>query len=228
MSEEDMDRTVSSNPFVYDQLKTLGVSSGVRLLSKVEILRNRTKAASSVPLASGQDQGIPSWGNEGRAVRGADVIPLLSPLAGRGYWVYVYYDYTDCAACHRDYFWDWRFLGLIAGIEDHQPSALPILNEHVVSELSRAGKLVSLNFELHQVWNRAKHYDNIYESSTGYELAKQGSATIREHPEDKCCEDRLRDFFGPGPKLPGCPGLPERVNNAGACGSLKPLKNGPN
>jgi hypothetical protein len=29
MGEEDMDRTVSSNPFVYDQLKTLGVSASV-------------------------------------------------------------------------------------------------------------------------------------------------------------------------------------------------------
>jgi hypothetical protein len=29
MSAEDMDRTVSSNPFVYDQLKLLGVSASV-------------------------------------------------------------------------------------------------------------------------------------------------------------------------------------------------------
>ena len=29
MATEDMDRTVSSNPFVYDQLKSLGVSAGV-------------------------------------------------------------------------------------------------------------------------------------------------------------------------------------------------------
>src|ERR1700691_2411707 len=29
MSAEDMDRTVSSNPFVYDQLKGLGVSASV-------------------------------------------------------------------------------------------------------------------------------------------------------------------------------------------------------
>ncbi len=29
MSAEDMDRTVSSNPFVYDQLKSLGVSASV-------------------------------------------------------------------------------------------------------------------------------------------------------------------------------------------------------
>jgi hypothetical protein len=29
MSAEDMDRTVSSNPFIYDQLKTLGVSADV-------------------------------------------------------------------------------------------------------------------------------------------------------------------------------------------------------
>lgn len=29
MSAEDMDRTVSSNPFIYDQLKTLGVSAGI-------------------------------------------------------------------------------------------------------------------------------------------------------------------------------------------------------
>ena len=29
MSAEDMDRTVSSNPFIYDQLKSLGVCAGV-------------------------------------------------------------------------------------------------------------------------------------------------------------------------------------------------------
>ena len=29
MSAEDMDRTVSSNPFIYDQLKTLGVNASV-------------------------------------------------------------------------------------------------------------------------------------------------------------------------------------------------------
>ena len=29
MASEDMDRTVSSNPFVYDQVKSLGVSAGV-------------------------------------------------------------------------------------------------------------------------------------------------------------------------------------------------------
>jgi hypothetical protein len=29
MSEEDMDRRVSSNPFVYDQLKLLGVSASI-------------------------------------------------------------------------------------------------------------------------------------------------------------------------------------------------------
>jgi hypothetical protein len=29
MGAGDMDRTVSSNPFIYDQLKTLGVSAGV-------------------------------------------------------------------------------------------------------------------------------------------------------------------------------------------------------
>ena len=29
MSAEDMDRTVSSNPFLYDQLKSLGVSADV-------------------------------------------------------------------------------------------------------------------------------------------------------------------------------------------------------
>ena len=29
MSEEDMDRRVSSNPFVYDQLKLLGVGASV-------------------------------------------------------------------------------------------------------------------------------------------------------------------------------------------------------
>jgi hypothetical protein len=35
---------------------------------------------------------------------------LIVSVGGRGHWVYVYYDYTDCSACHLYHLGDRRFL----------------------------------------------------------------------------------------------------------------------
>ena len=103
---------------------------------------------------------------------------LLSTFAGGGHWVYVYYDYADCATCHLDHFGDRRLLRWATDIEYHEPATLPAFIDHIVFELSRAGELTPLNLEFHQMDGGAQHYGEIHKANPRGYLAKYFSLPI--------------------------------------------------